>query len=139
MDAFVVVCSRNSNVIMVSSWMLRCPSALEHERYYGLGMDAFVIVCSRNTNVTMVWAWMLWWPSALGTPSSLWLRQRCFRNRTLQEDERYYCCIRDALVTVCSRNTNVIMVWAWTLWHSYALGTRTLLWLCHGCSGDCLL
>ena len=95
--AAVSVCSRNTNVTMV--W----------------GMDVFVIVCSRNTNVTMVWAWMLWWPSALGTPSSLWLRQRCFRNRMLQEYERYYGCVMDALVTVCSRNTNVIRVLAWML------------------------
>ena len=45
----------------------------------------------------------------------------------------------DALVTVCSRNTNIIMVWAWTLWYSYALGTRTFLWFGHGCLGDRLL
>ena len=41
----------------------------------------------------------------------------------------------DALVIVCSRNTNVIMVWAWMLWSTYVLGTRPLLWLGHGCSG----
>ena len=41
MDALVIVCSWNTNVI------------------YGLGMDALVMVCSWNTNVIMVWAWML--------------------------------------------------------------------------------
>ena len=30
----------------------------------------------------------------------------------------------DALVTVCSSNTNVLMVWAWVLWSQCALGTR---------------
>ena len=39
-----------------------------------------------------------------------------------------------ALVTVCSGNTNVTVVWAWVLWSPYALGTLTLLWFGHGCS-----
>ena len=59
-------------------------------------MDVLVTVCSRNLKFITVAA-------------------RCFRNRMLQEDERYYGCVRDALVTVCSRNTNVIMVGAWML------------------------
>ena len=33
----------------------------------------------------------------------------------------------DALAIVCSGNTNEIMVWAWMLWSSYALGTQTRL------------
>ena len=33
----------------------------------------------------------------------------------------------DALGTVCSWNTNGIMIWAWMLWEPYALGTRTEL------------
>ena len=33
----------------------------------------------------------------------------------LLEHERYYGLGMDALVTVCSRNTNVIMAWAWML------------------------
>ena len=42
----------------------------------------------------------------------------------------------DALVIVCSRNTNVIMFRAWMLYSyiSYALKTRPLLWFGHGCS-----
>ena len=90
---------------------------LEQERNYGLGMDALVIVCSRNTN----------------------------RNNGLGMDALVIVCSwntnrnnglgMNALAIACSRNTNGIMVWAWMLWSSYALGTRTLLWCGHGCSG----
>ena len=34
----------------------------------------------------------------------------------LLEHERYYGMGMGALVTVCSWNTSVIMVWAWMLW-----------------------
>ena len=44
----------------------------------------------------------------------------------------------DALVIACTWNTNVTAVSAWMLRSSYALGTRTLLWFGHGCSGDCM-
>ena len=54
------------------------------------------------------------------------------------EHERYYGFGMDALVIVCSRNTKV-MVLAWMLWSSYALGTRMLLWFWHGCSGHRML
>ena len=54
------------------------------------------------------------------------------------ERERYYGLGMDALVTVCS-NTNVIVVWAWMIGLSYALGTRTLLWSGHACSGNRML
>ena len=37
----------------------------------------------------------------------------------------------DALVTVCSWNTNGILVLAWMLWSPCALGTRTQLWFWH--------
>ena len=57
---FVIVCSRNTNVM---KWFGQGGSGnrmlWKHERYYGLGMEALVIVCSRNTNVILVWAWML--------------------------------------------------------------------------------
>ena len=52
----------------------------------------------------------------------------------LSEHERYYGLGMDAVVTGCSWNTNVIMVWAWMLQSPYALGTRTLLWFGRGCS-----
>ena len=39
MDALVIVCSRNTIIIMVWAWM-RDSMLSEHERYYGLGMDA---------------------------------------------------------------------------------------------------
>ena len=45
----------------------------------------------------------------------------------------------DALVILCSCNANGIMVWAWMLWSSYALGTRTELWFGHGCCGERML
>ena len=125
---------------------------LEHERNYGLGMDAPVTVCSWNTNGIMVWTWMLWSPYALGTRTLLWFGDGCSRDRLLLEHERNYGLGMDALVTVCSCNTNGIMVWAWMLWSPngimvwtwmlwspYAPGTRTLLWFGHGCSRDRLL
>ena len=59
----------------------------------------------------------------------------------LWEHERDYGLGMDALVSVCSWNTNEIMawVWAWMLWSAYALGTRTRLWFGHGCSGQRML
>ena len=57
----------------------------------------------------------------------------------LLEHERDYGLGMDALVIVCSWNMNEIMVWAWMLWSSYALGTRTRLWFGHGCSGHRML
>ena len=58
----------------------------------------------------------------------------------LREHERNCGLGMDALVTVCSWNTNGIMVWAWMFWSSYALGTRSSLWFGHDalvivCSG----
>ena len=107
----------------------------KHERNYVLGMDALVIVCSRNTNVSMIWAWMLWSSYVLGTRTELCFGHGCSGERMLSKHERNYVLGMDALVIVCSRNTNVIMIWAWMLWSSYVLGTRTLLWFGHGCSG----
>ena len=108
----------------------------EHERYYGLGMDALVIVCSWNTNVIMAWARMLWSSYALGTRTLSWFGHGCSGHRMLSEHERSYGLGMVALVMVCSRSTNVIMVWAWMLWSSYALGTRTLLWARYGLAMD---
>ena len=158
MDALVTVCSWNTNGIMVWAWMLWSPYALgtrtelwfghgcsghcmllEHERNYGLGMDALVTVCSWNTIGFMVCAWMLWSPCALGTRTELWFGHGCSGQRMLLEHERSYGLGMDALVSVCSRNTNGITVWAWMLWSPYALGTRTELWFGHGCSGQRML
>ena len=157
-DALVIVCSWKTNEIMVWAWMLWSAYALgtrtrlwfgrgcsgqrmllEHERDYGLGMDALVSVCSGNTNEIMVWAWMLWSSYALGTRTRLWFGHGCSGQRMLLEHERDYGLGRDALVIVCSGNTNEIMVWAWMLWSAYALGTRTRLWFGHGCSGQRML
>ena len=110
---------------------------LEHDRCCIFDMDALVIVCSWNMNV-MVWAWMLWSAFALGTQTLLWFGHGCFGQRMLLEHERYYGFGMDALVSACSRSTNV-MVWAWMLWSAYALGTQTLLWFGHGCFGQRML
>ena len=101
---------------------------LEHEQNYGLGMDALVTVCSWNTNGIMVSAWMLWSSYALGTRTELWFGRGCSGHRMLWEHERDYGLGMDALVSVCSGNTNGIMVWAWMLLSTSALGTRTALW-----------
>ena len=89
---------------------------LEHERNYGLGMDALVSVCSWNTKGIMVWAWMLWSAYALGTRTELWLGHGCSGERMLLEHEGNYGLGMEALVSVCSWNTNGIMAWAWMLW-----------------------
>ena len=102
-------------------------------------MDALVIVCSWNTDIIMDWAWMLWSSYALGTQTLLWIGHGCSGHRMLLEHRHYYGLGMDALVIVCSWNTNIIMVWAWMLWSSYALGTRILLWFGHGCSGHHML
>ena len=92
---------------------------LEHERYHGLGMDALVSVCPWNTNVIMVWARML---EMCKNPDVLQISilqahwYGCSGERMLLEHERYYGLGMDALVSVCSWNTNVIVVWAWMLW-----------------------
>ena len=97
----VTICSWNKNVIVVWAWM-RWPQ----ERLYGLGMDAagwpcapgtrtsfwFGHGCAGHKNVFMVWAWML------------------RGDRMLLEQERHYGLGMDAQVTVCPRNTSVIML-----------------------------
>ena len=84
-------------------------------RELSLGMDALVTVCSWNMNVILVWAWMLWSPYAPGTQTLLWFGHGCSSHRMLLEHERYYGLGMDALVTICSWNTNIMMVWAWML------------------------
>ena len=75
---------------------------------------------------------MLWSPYALRTRSLLWFGHGCSGHCVLSEHEHYDGLGMDALVTVCSWNTNAIMGWAWMHWSPYALGTRTLLWFAHG-------
>ena len=89
---------------------------LELERDYGLGMDALVTVCSWNTNGIMVWAWMLWSLYVLETRTALWFGHGGSGDRMLLEHERNYGLGTDAWVTLCSWNTNGIMVWVWMLW-----------------------
>ena len=93
---------------------------LEHERNYALGM-------------------VLWSPYALGTPTEVCFGHGCSGHSMLLEHERNYVLGMDALVTVCSWNTNGIMLWAWMLWSPYALGTQTEVCIGHGCSGHRML
>ena len=125
----VIACSRKMNETMVWAW----------HRNYRLGMDALVIVCSRNMNEIIVWAWMLWSSYALGTRTRSWSGHGRSAARMLSEHERYNGLGMDALLIVCSWNTNEMMVWAWMLWSSYALETRTKLSFQHGCSGHGML
>ena len=100
--------------------------------------------------------WMLWSSCALGTRTLLWFRRGCSGHHMLLEHERYYGLGMDALVIVCSWNTNVTIVWAWMLessyafgtgalswawmlWSSHAFGTRTLFWFGHAWSGHRML
>ena len=53
------------------------------------------------------------WP--LQTRTRLWFGHGCSSNRMHSKHERYNGLGMDALVIVCSRNTNEIMVWAWML------------------------
>ena len=116
MDALVSGCSWKTNGIMV---------------WDGLGMDALVSVCSGNANGIMVSGWMLWSSYALGTRTELWFGHGCSGHRMLWEHERDYglgwfghgCSGQrmlweherdyglgmDALVSVCSGNTNGVM------------------------------
>ena len=103
----------------------------------------------------MLWAWPHRQPYALGTRTLSWFGHGCSGNRMLWEhqryqalgmgdrmlweQERYHGLGRGALATVCSWNTNVIMLWAWMLWQPCALGTRTLSCFGHGCSGNRML
>ena len=107
---------------------------VEHECYYGLGMDALVTVSSWNTNVIMA--------HGCSCERMLLEHERYYGGiacRMLLAHERYYGLDMDALLTVCSWNTNVIMQWAWMHCLLYALGIRTLLWFGHGCSGEHML
>ena len=137
--------------------MLWSAHALAAQTLLCFGHGCFGRVCSRNTNDIMVWAWMLWSAYAVGTRPLFWFGHGCFGQRVFSEHERYYGFGMDALVRVCCRNTNVIMVlasmlwsayatgntnvimvWTWMLWSAYPLGTRLLLWFGHGCFGQCI-
>ena len=96
-------------------------------RNYDLDMDALATVCSWETNGIMIWAWMLWPPYALGKRTEFMIWNGCSGHRMLLGNERNYDLGMDALATVCSWETNGIMIWAWMLWPPYALGKRTEL------------
>ena len=99
-------------------------------------------VCSRNTHGIMVWAWMLWQSHALETRTLLWFGHGCCGERMLSKHERYYGLGMDALVIVCSGNTNVFMVGAGNRMLSkheryYGLGMDALVIVCSSFSRSC--
>ena len=136
MDVLVSICTRKTNVISA-----------------GLGMDALVGVRRKRTllgfahgyygerlhseheRYNMAWTWMLWFWDALGKRTILWYGHGCPGFRMHSDDERYHGLGMDRLVIGCTRNTTVIMFWAWMLWLLHPLGTRTLLWFGTVCSG----
>ena len=97
------LCSWNTGIIIIWAWTLWSSHASEHESYYALGMDALLIVCSGHRMLL----------KSLGTRTLSSFAHGCSVHRMLLEHERY------------------VMVWAWMLWSSYALGTRTSLWFGH--------
>ena len=69
----------------------------------------------------------------------LWFGVGCCGELMLLEHERNYGLGMDAAVSVCSWNTNGIMIWAWMQRCAYALGTRTELWFGYGRCGERML
>ena len=109
---------------------------LKHGRNYGLGMDALVTTCSWNKT-------QMWFGHGCSSDRMLLKHERhyglCSSGRMLLEHECNYGFGMAALVTVCSWNTDAIMVSAWMPSKKYALETRTQLWFGHGCSSDLML
>ena len=99
MDGLVNCCSWNANVIN-----------------YASGMDGLVTVCSRNTNVILLCGQGCSGSRVLlekeGYYALICFGYGCFGYRMLSEHERSYGLGMDALVTVCSWNTNDIRLFA---------------------------
>ena len=91
--------------------MLSSSSALEHEGYYGSGMGALMnrilLEHERYCGSGM---------DALETRISLWFGHGCSHEPYALGTRTFYGSGMDALVSICSWNTNVIMVRAWMLW-----------------------
>ena len=122
MDALVSVCFSNTNEIMVWAWMLWSAYALGTRTELWFGHECSVSVCSWNTNGIMVWARMLWSAYDFGTRTELWFGHGCSGQSMLLEHERNCDLGMDALVNICSWNTNRTVIWAWMFWCAYALG-----------------
>ena len=89
---------------------------LEHEYYFDLGLHALVTLCSWNMNSIAVWAWVLWWPYGFGTRKLAWFGHGCSGDCMVLEHARDYDFSMDAVVTVCSWNTNIVIMLAWMFW-----------------------
>ena len=121
----------NTNGSIAWAWMLLSSSALEHERYYGLGMDALVTVLLEHERH---YGWDM---DALNI--------ECTRTRT------FFWLGHGCSYHGVHSNAIVILVWAWMLSSLSALEnnrcygsdmdalkikcirTRSLLWFGHGC------
>ena len=147
MDALIIECSATRMSFWFGHGCYSDRMLLEHKRYYGLGMDAPMTVCSWNTNLgtrTLYGLGNTLYGLGNGCSGqrmllkherSLWFRHGCSGHRVppdtnviivwgLSDRNAIMVWGIDALVTVCSSNTNVLMVWAWVLWSQCALGTR---------------
>ncbi len=133
MHVLVTVCSWNTNGIMVWAWMLwsQYDLATRTLAWFEHGCSGHGMLLEHD--VIMVWAWMLCSPYALGTCMRVFAETKhadmhIVPNAAWASD--FWCCARtyglgmDALVTACPWNTDVIMLWAWMLWSTYAFGTR---------------
>ena len=147
MDALIIECSATRMSLWFGHGCYSDRMLLEHKRYYGLGVDATKTVCSWNTNLgtrTLYGLGNTLYGLGNGCSGqrmllkherSLWFRHGCSGHRVppdtnviivwgLSDRNAIMVWGIDALVTVCSSNTNVLMVWAWVLWSQCALGTR---------------
>ena len=134
MDALLIARIQKLNGIMSWAWMLVRPYALGtrtelgvghgcsgdqmllgHEQNYDLGMDALLIARIQKLNGSRSWAWMLGRPYAFGTRTELEVGHGCSAGRTHSETEWNEELGMDARATVCSWDTNGIMIWAWML------------------------
>ena len=82
MDALVIGCSWNTNVIMVWAWMLVSVGKVSgcSGKKYVITAWARMLWLSNalgTQTLTMVWAWMLWSADALGTQTLLGFGHGC--------------------------------------------------------------
>ena len=63
-------------------------------------------VCSWNPSAIMIWSWRLWCAYALATRTHVRFGHGGSGDPMLSEPERNYDLVMDALLRVCSWNTN---------------------------------
>ena len=95
----------------------RLRALLQHRRYCDLGMGSVVTGCARTRTLSRFGHgcfgnWM-----RVGKETCIFLGMHAHAPEHTQSDGVG----KDALVIVYTRNTNAILVWAWTLWYPDAL------------------